>query len=282
MHVIQSPSNNVDAMLKLYDLIRRAPIIEQRGMRVKHVRDVAIVLRADQPVITNFKARKFNLNYAKQEWLWYLRADKFDDSIQEHAKAWEKLKQGDGSFFSNYGQYIFSPPAAEGEDREPSQFDYVIETLLEDPGSRRASMVLLQRNHLFADNKDVVCTYAINFGIDNGYLEMTVMMRSNDVIFGFTNDAFCFWNLYLFVYTVLRKRMPDLKVGSYTHFANSMHAYEKHFGMLNEICVDARNGTGYTPIQLPAPTFEEVVDFLNKRDGDGQLNSYTSWVKTQS
>lgn len=274
MHVIQSV-NNVDAMLKMYDLVRRAPVIDQRGMVVKHVRDVAIVFDARTCPLTAFPARKLNLNYAKQEWLWYLRADKMDDSIQEHATAWEKLKQPDGSFFSNYGQYIFH---RDGES--PSQFDYVIDTLLKDPGSRRASMVLLDRDHLFADNVDVVCTYAINFSVEHGYLEMTVMMRSNDVVYGFTNDAFCFWNLYLFVYTILSAKMPNLKPGSYTHFTNSLHVYERHFDMLNEIVTAARtSGPGYVHENIPTPSFEEVVDLINQRGGDGQPGSYTAWLK---
>lgn len=271
MHLIQSP-NSVAGMLQLYDLIRRAPLTMQRDMPVKHVRDVAIIMDARVPPITSFKARNFNLKYAKQEWLWYLRADPMDTSIMEHATAWQKLQQPDGSFYSNYGQYMFR----QNED-DDSQFDYVINTLLQDPGSRRASMMFLKREHLFEGNTDVVCTYAINFGIENGFLEMTVMMRSNDVIFGFTNDAFAFWNLYMFVYTVLKERLPDLKVGSYTHFTNSMHVYERHFEMIKDICGDG--AYAYTKVQVPLPTFAEVKAFINHTDGDGDAGSYTAWLK---
>lgn len=277
MHLIQHP-NSVANLLALYDKIRRAPIIEQRGQLVKHVRDVAIVMNANVPPITNFRARNLNLDYAKQEWLWYLRADKMDASIMDHASMWQKLQQSDGSFYSNYGQYLFRQPG--DEELADSQFDYVIKTLMEDPGSRRASMVLLARDHLFPENTDVVCTYAISFSIENGYLEMTVMMRSNDVVFGFTNDAFAFWNLYMFVYTILKEGMPNLQVGSYTHFANSMHVYEKHFKMLETICADGAQG--FKPIKVPTVTAAEVADFINHRDGEGEDGSYTAWLKAKS
>lgn len=276
MRVIQHP-NNIAGILNLYDLVRRAPTIEQRGQKVRHVRDVAIVLDAAVAPITSFRARNLNLAYAKQEWLWYLRADPMDDSIEEHAKAWAKLKQPDGSFYSNYGQYIFSPPTAEFEQRQHSQFDYVVETLLKDPGSRRACMVLLKREHLFEENSDVVCTYAISFSIESGHLDMTVLMRSNDVIFGFTNDAFCFWNLYQFVYTVLKSQMPHLQTGSYTHFANSMHVYERHFDMIRAL--HEEGSYGYTKVVVPQVTLEEVKDFINHRDSAGNDGSYTAWLK---
>lgn len=264
-------SNNVDALLRLYDVVRRGPPGEARGQATRNVRDLVLQLRAE-PILTNFRARKFSPNYAKREWLWYLGADAFDDSICEHATMWKKLAQPDGRFYSNYGYYIFDPDYG---GHGISQFQYVVQMLKDDPGTRRASMVLLDANHLFAENVDTVCTYAINFGIENGGLHMTVNMRSNDVIFGFTNDAFCFSQLYEFVYQLVKLKYPSLKRGEYLHHANSMHVYERHFDMIKQIVDDGY--AGYARAEVPHITAEEVVQIVRSKGKEGS-GDYWNWL----
>jgi thymidylate synthase len=271
MKVIQDYTNPL-TILKMYETVYDGYEMVTRGQSCTNVRNLAIVLDASQPIITNFKARNLNLNYAKKEWLWYIGADKFDSSIEQHASMWQKLKQPDGSYFSNYGQYIFGNDSETGK----SQFQYVVECLLRDTNSRRASMVLLDKNHLFIENVDTVCTYAINFTIENNKLHMTVMMRSNDVIFGFTNDAFCFWNLYQFVYQVLNHYMGgNLLEGTYTHMANSMHVYERHYKMINKIINDSVEG--YTPIDVPRLN-QKLVEELIISKGKNGTGEYFDWL----
>jgi thymidylate synthase len=266
--VIQG-NNNVDVMLRMYRAVVAGYEFEPRGEKCRNVQNLAVILHPG-PIITSFFHRKMNLAYAKREWLWYLGADAKDDSICEHAQLWKKLKQPDGTFFSNYGQYLFAKP--EGGS---SQFEYVIRCLKADPSSRRASMMLLSKDHLFMENIDTVCTYAINFTISNGCLDMTVMMRSNDVVYGFTNDAFCFSQLHAFVFKVLQFSMPGLKMGFYTHFTNSMHVYEKHYEMLRNII----GNPGYKPMVPPQVEAKEALELVLTR-GQGGSGEYTKWLKT--
>jgi thymidylate synthase len=105
---------------------------------------------------------------------------------------------------------------------------------------------------------------------------MTVMMRSNDVIFGFTNDAFCFWNLYQFVYQVLNHYMGgNLLEGTYTHMANSMHVYERHYKMINKIINDSVEG--YTPIDVPRLN-QKLVEELIISKGKNGTGEYFDWL----
>lgn len=273
MQLIQG-LNNVDTMLRMYGVVYTGDEVTIRDQKVRNVHNMALIFDPSQPVITSFDARKFNLDYAKREWLWYLGADRFDSSIEQYATMWKKLKQPDGSYYSNYGQYIF----ATRDDRRLSQFRYVCETLLMDRNSRRASMVLLQPDHLFHENVDTVCTYAINFTIERNCLNMTVMMRSNDVVFGFTNDAFCFWNLYMMVHAWLSERIAGLGIGTYTHFTNSMHVYERHFDMLREIIGTAERG--HTPISVPWPTYDDVDTIVDSR-GKVLTGDYGAWLAVE-
>ncbi len=263
--------NNIDSMLKMYKAVRRGYEIETRGAKCRNVHDMAIILDAKTSVITSFRERKLNLKYAKKEWLWYLTADPMDDSILQHATAWAKLRQPSGEFFSNYGQYLFS--IAHGQ----SQFAYVAKTLKADPQSRRASMVLLRQEHLFPENSDTVCTYAINFTIEGHALNMTVMMRSNDVIWGFTNDAFCFSQVYEFMYQVLKHSMPNIVYGTYTHITNSMHVYERHYSMIDAIINDPSGNGSYVKIDVPKPTAQEVMEIL-KSGGKTGSGEYYTWL----
>lgn len=266
--------NNVVTMLKMYKRVQQAQEVEIRDQKCRNVHNMCVLLNTDESILTSFKARNLNLNYCKKEWLWYLGADPKDDSIQEHAKLWEKLRQDDGSFFSNYGQYMFGDPHLNKE----SQFFYVINELARDRNSRRASIVLLKQEHLFKENVDTVCTYAVNFTIQGDLLHMTVMMRSNDVIFGFTNDAFCFWQLYEFAYAILRSKYERLQRGTYTHFVNSMHVYEKHYKMIANICADTTMG-GYDRIDVPRPTLDEAVALIKTR-GTGGEGVYCDWLRS--
>lgn len=193
----------------------------------------------------SFKQRKFNLNYVKDELLWYLKGDRYDLSICEKAKIWKGIVNEDGSINSNYGQYLFTG----------GQFDRAVRTLIDDKDSRRASMMILQPEHLLGETKDVPCTYALNFRIRENALNMTVHMRSQDAIFGMGNDAPAFSFIHELLLNVLRQTYPDLKCGSYHQFVDSFHVYERHFDMIQSITQVALDDNHYD-----GPAYEGFVE----------------------
>lgn len=264
---------NAPAYLQAYaEVFHHGSLIVPRNEECLEICDYKLVLDMNYSSLTSFDARKLNLAYAKQEFLWYLRGDKFDTTIENYAKMWAKIKQKDGSYNSNYGQYIF-----------PDQFQFVVRELSQDRWSRRASIVLLKQEHLYHDNTDVVCTYSMNFRIRDAKLDMTVMMRSNDVIFGLTNDAFCFSLIYRMVYVALLTTYPSLQIGRYTHIANSLHVYSRHWDMIQEILDDGL--TGYRDISIPWPDYVELMDLLDTRQTVGLKpqeihNEFVKWLCT--
>jgi thymidylate synthase len=242
--------------LRVYeDLLEHGRPCSPRGQSILELEDYQFTL-APYERLTSFRARGLNLAYCIEEFLWYLRGDRYDTSIEKHATMWAKIKDPrDLGFNSNYGQYIFGQ----------RQFAWVVEELMRDADSRRACMVLLNRGHLREDNPDVVCTYGLNFRIRNGTLKMSVSMRSNDAIFGMTNDVFCFSLLQEAVLAALRKRAyPDLTMGTYTHKVDSFHVYERHFEMLSMLVQDGVDG--YT--EIPMPRARDPVEFAFLTTGD--------------
>ena len=115
-----------------------------------------------------------------------------------------------GDVNSNYGWHW----------KQGDQISYVIDELTRDPNSRRASLSIYDAKDRYNWENDTPCTYAINFWIDANRLHMNVMMRSNDLWYGFCNDQFCFSMLMIDI-----ARELNISVGKYFHFTNNLHIY---------------------------------------------------------
>ena len=252
--------------------------VSPRGLLVKEIENYAYVL-GPYVRFCNFESRKLNLDYIKREFLWYLGADKHDLSILNHASMWRSLVNEDGSINSNYGQYWFDREY--GNERYGSQYEYVIEALIADRDSRRASMMILQPKHLVSITKDYPCTYTLNFRIRENQLNMSVHMRSQDAVFGMGNDIPCFSFVHEMVFTDLLNEYPNLEMGMYHHIADSFHVYEKHFSVIDAIAgVDP-----YTPIDCPRMTIGEPARLLNLKNVPLQPNErerypFAAWLTT--
>lgn len=229
--------------LQMLKQLRDSPSIITRGQEVREIENYR--LNVDYPFMS-LKSRRLSLSYIRAEFLWYLRANPYDTMITEHAQIWTDLQQPDGAFLSNYGQYWFG---------EQNGFQWVVDELSRDPNSRRAIIPMIRPVHLYADNKDVVCTMAISFRIRDDRLNMTVHMRSNDAIWGAGNDIPCFWFLREMIAVKL-----GIEVGDYVHLADSMHVYSRHYDTLNRLCDEGADG--YYEVTYPAITdIEDLISF---------------------
>lgn len=256
-------------------------LVSPRGQLVLEVEDFSYTL---SPYVRfqNFECRKMNLDYIKAEMLWYLKGDKYDTSIASKAKMWQGLINKDGSINSNYGHYVFAGP---------KQFDYVVKALTDDRDSRRAAMMILSSDHLLSDTSDFPCTYSIAYRIRNNKLNMSVAMRSQDCIFGMTNDAPAFSFMHEMMLNALRRPYPELELGTYHHTVNSFHAYARHFKMLEELSgVDLRTKDAiagwkpspYVRIDCPRISGPDEVDFLRALDFSDVPSgfAFTRWLTT--
>ena len=240
-------------------------LVRPRGLLVREAENFTYTL---PPYVRfqNYACRKLNLSYLKREVAWYLKGDRFDTSICQHAKTWQGIVNDDGSINSNYGQYVFRTNVDVSkfwgkrvfEKKISSQFDNVVDILSDDKDSRRASIVILNSSHLLSDTKDVPCTYSLNFRIRDDKLNMSVHMRSQDAIFGMGNDAPAFSIIHEMVMNALKPKYPTIELGNYFHVADSFHVYERHFGMLEKII----EGDEFTDVEVPRISGHEEVNFL--------------------
>ena len=111
-------------------------------------------------------------------------------------------------------------------DRYAPQLDFVISELKREPFSRRAIMSIRDFS-VDSTNSHPACLQSIQYFIRNGKLDCCVLFRSNDLPEAFFMNAFAFIRLQEKVADTL-----GVEVGSYSHRSNSMHAYEKNFGLI--------------------------------------------------
>jgi len=156
--------------------------------------------------------RNWSLSYAKREWEWYESGDPSALEISKHAPIWKKHLDEQGKVNSNYGYQW---------NRE-LQLGRIISMLRNDKDTRQAWLTIYDGKEWRKYRKDTPCTLNVGFHIERGKLCMTVLMRSNDLWFGFCNDQYCFSRLQQKVASEL-----GFPVGHYFHYAHNLHLYNK-------------------------------------------------------
>jgi len=196
--------------------------ISDDGIDIKDTRAVLNVgFYLKDPMENNIteKFRNWSQKYAQYEWQWYLSGNPNAEEIAKKAKIWYSCMDASGNVNSNYGYHWM----------QNNQLDYVVDELKNNPDSRRASISIYNAKERYNFENDTPCTYAVNFSILNNRLNMSVLMRSNDLWFGFCNDQYCFSKLQ----EEMSKRL-ELKIGYYYHFSQNLHIYNNFLNRNNE------------------------------------------------
>ena len=162
------------------------------------------------------RERNWKEDYAEAEWQWYLSGDrniaKLGDLYGKVPEIWKRMANADGNVNSNYGW----------QWKRNKQLEQVIEMLKVNPDTRQAAISIYDGKEIYDSTYlfDTPCTYAVQFTILHGRLDMCVTMRSNDLWYGFWNDQYCFSKLQKMVSDEL-----NIEPGVYYHFAHNMHLY---------------------------------------------------------
>ena len=202
-----------------------------RDLKVKEALMAQMDINPLEP-IADFKDRPFNFKYFAGELAWYLQRDRDVEYIGHFSKFWNSLTNPNSNQInSNYGSLVINN----------EQLGWVINSLVKDRDSRQAIMFFNRPEFQFEGNKDFVCTLYANFFIRKNKLYMKLQMRSNDIFFGLTFDAPFFSFLHQSVYRILKQTYLDLQLGTYFHFVDNIHFYERHFELAKQI---KENGVG--------------------------------------
>ena len=117
--------------------------------------------------------RNWSIEYAEAEWQWYLSGDrniaKLGLLYGKVPAIWKRMADKEGNVNSNYGW----------QWKRSDQLENVIETLKNFPETRQAAISIYDGKEINKYKHDTPCTYAVQFTILHGRLDMSVLMRSN-------------------------------------------------------------------------------------------------------
>ena len=160
------------------------------------------------------KERNWKLDYAEAEWQWYLKGSPYVFELGKIygkiPEIWKRMADDSGRVNSNYGY----------QWNRNGQLEKIIQMLQDNPDTRQATVSIYDGKEIQDYSYDTPCTYAIQFTILHGRLDMCVTMRSNDLWYGFCNDQYCFSELQKLV-----SKQLNIETGVYYHFAHNMHLY---------------------------------------------------------
>lgn len=244
-----------------------------RGSKIFEITNACLELQ--NPTYNWFycKSRDNIEKYLKGELLWYFSGRNDIEFIKQYSKFWEKIANSDGTANSAYGNLIFNQKNEYGY----TEWQWAIESLLNDIDSRQAIIHFNKPSHLFSSNKDQVCTMYGIFLIRDRRLNFHIYMRSNDIIKGLTYDIPFFTFLQYEAIKLLRKKYVNLRFGSYFHNVSSLHLYESDINLCKQMLNDGltNNCLHFPHISLideKGNCCKEIHDVINKNYvGDDQF-----------
>lgn len=144
-------------------------------------------------------------------------------------KIWSQVADTQGYINSNYGWCIYSV-------KNHSQFIKCRDALWNNPDTRQAVMYYtrptMHEDAVFDGMSDHMCTFAVQYHLNDQELDAHVYMRSNDAIFGYNND----YAWQRFVLGQLCKELSHahmyVKPGRIHWNASSLHIYDRHWDLI--------------------------------------------------
>ena len=202
-----------EAFHKLYDMIIKDGV-DFAGTKALFNVGFEIEYPALNSISDSKVKRNWSIQYAYAEWRWYMSGDrniaKLGELYGKVPQIWQRMADADGNVNSNYGW----------QWERTSQLDIVIQMLKDNPETRQAAISIYDGKEISDYEHDTPCTYAVQFTIIDDKLNMSVVMRSNDLWYGFCNDQYQFSKMQLLV--AYRLYIP---IGTYYHFAHNLHLY---------------------------------------------------------
>ncbi|WP_114751872.1 thymidylate synthase [Pleomorphovibrio marinus] len=199
------------------------------------------------------------------EFAWFLSKSGDRDYIKPYISAYGREEQENNRILGAYGPKIF-----ESENGQQSQFERVIEQILERKITKHAYMCISEKVDYKVRQKkhhSPPCTIGLHFYVRESKLNVTCYMRSNDAYLGLPHDLFCFTMLQELI--SIRTNIP---IGNYTHCATSMHIYEEHHTSAYQYLYEGKQ----EPIEMPKikEFNSETLNLVSKEFGTKTSKSY--------
>lgn len=196
-----------------------------RNMKCKELIGISFILEDPNDNIITIPNFETNLNYAKNEFAWYLSGTDRIDFNEKIQKIWIKYSDDGITVNSNYGNRIYG-----NKKGFINQWEWIKEKLKNDSSSRQCVFNINCIEDKFKETKDFPCTMYAQVFIRENKLYWLTNMRSNDIFFGTRNDVYCFTEWQKLLANELK-----IDLGSYIHFTGSIHLYENCYSKVEKL-----------------------------------------------
>jgi thymidylate synthase len=187
--------------------------VSPRGQRTREVLGASLVLHNPEYSLPYMTGRDIRPELGYAEALQLVGGVSHPELMAKITKVFRRFQSG-GTFHGAYGV------------RTAQQLPFVLDRLRTDAHSRQAVLQIWDpaRDLQFLTDTpaDLPCTLSLQFLLRGGALHCVATMRSNDVWLGLAYDVYQF----TFVQRVLANVL-EVKLGTYTHNAGSLHVYER-------------------------------------------------------
>ncbi|PSQ21826.1 thymidylate synthase [Halobacteriales archaeon QS_9_67_15] len=229
------------------------------------------------PLLTTKDLSGYRWNSLIHELLWYLSGEEHIRNLREETTIWDAWADEEGRLDTAYGRFWRRYPVPdEGLDGESwpddahrwvnddertfDQFQYVLDTLRENPQSRR-----LVVNAWHPANATVStlppCHYTFVFNVQGDHLNLHLTQRSGDIALGIPFNIAA----YSLVTHIVAGR-TGLEVGTVSHSVVDAHVY----------CGEGARGGWYEANRKP------LRERMNAVDDRAEFGSVRDWILTEA
>jgi thymidylate synthase len=259
------------------------------GMAKEFKTPVAITYNHPQERVIFYEERDANPIFHFMESLWMLNGMRDLETVQYYNKRMRDFSDDDKTLQGAYG-YRWRKHF--GYD----QLKIIIERLTSYKNDRRAVLSMWDAKQDLShrnESKDLPCNTHVYFSIREGFLDMTVCNRSNDLIWGCCGaNAVHMSFLQEYVAT-----MCGVEMGFYTQFTHNLHAYLDTLKTLDGMQPDydsyaVRQIEYQTPLVTHPKVFDEELklfmlnpigkEFKNKIFSEVAIPMFRLWVGWKS
>lgn len=296
------------AYKSLVSEVMRGELVSERGGKVQCRRSTPLAFgvessKARDPFVF-IPNRNWGLKIALAEVPWILSGGLGKDfNILEYAPSLSQFKdETDQYFWAQYGTRLLASGMQENDvipdSRLPvvDQLQYCVDSIELSPdtglpmNNRRMVMTLWspQLDTQFG-KKDYPCNVLVMFNIRNmknhALVDITVVRRSNDIVWGIQNNWVQFWSLWQRFIYLLRQRfslnMDEVTTGIHYEFINNLHWYEKHdYGSKYDKPLEAVKNITCDPAYdiVSCVGYDAVYSTpFNRRFGESSDNGHSSY-----
>jgi thymidylate synthase len=202
------------------------------------------------------------------ELLWYLSGSDKLEFIEYYIPEYRKYVEEDGTINGAYGPRVFATCGN-------NQFQNVLDLLKRKSSSRQAVIQIFSSHDIAKQRKDTPCTCTLQFFVRDQRLNMVVCMRSNDAYLGFPHDVFAFSMIQEIMAAAL-----GLDLGTYQHFAGSMHIYSKHLSDVKQFIDEGYQSTlspmPSMPVEDAMPAIQTLLKIERVLRTEGDLSTVSA------